>query len=198
MNIKNLAVIGGMAAILAPLARLIISQGRGKGRTIGSGSFLRSWPAAILLTAAWVVIGVLLWTPLPLQFSVVMDRIVLSLGSFAYFPAIALYLWGLAALGGEFGITTTDGAGLYSDHQLIRKGPYRWVRHPMYLAVLLAAGGALLIFRTWAMLIFTPLSLVVIRRAANEERLLAEEFPDEWGKYSQEVPKWLPRCYKER
>jgi protein-S-isoprenylcysteine O-methyltransferase Ste14 len=68
----------------------------------------------------------------------------------------------------------------------------------MYLAVLLAAGGALLIFRTWAMRVFTPLSLVVVQRAANEERLLAEEFPDEWREYSREVPKWLPRCYKER
>jgi protein-S-isoprenylcysteine O-methyltransferase Ste14 len=198
MIIRNLAVIGGSAAILAPLARLIISKGRDKGRTIGSGSFLRSWPAAIVLTAALVVIGVLLWNPLPIHLSVVMDRVLLSLGSLAYFPAIALYLWGLAALGGEFGITTTDGADLYRDHRLVRKGPYRRVRHPMYLAVLFAAGGALLIFRTWAMLVYAPLSLVVVQRAANEERLLAEEFPDEWRKYSREVPKWLPRCYKER
>jgi protein-S-isoprenylcysteine O-methyltransferase Ste14 len=198
MTIKNLAVIGGLAVILAPLARLIISQGRDKSRTIGSGSFLRSWPASILLTAAWVVIGILLWKPLPLEFSVFTDRFLTILGSSAYFPGIALYLWGLTALGREFGITTTGGADLYSNHQLVRKGPYRWVRHPMYLAVLLAAGGALLIFQTWAMLVFTPLSLVVVQRAANEERLLAEEFPDEWREYSREVPKWLPRCYKER
>jgi protein-S-isoprenylcysteine O-methyltransferase Ste14 len=195
MTVKNLAVIGGLAVILAPL---IISQGRDKSRKIGSGSFLRSWLAAIVLTAGWVVIGILLWKPLPLQLSVFTDRVLTILGSLAYFPGIALYLWSLTVLGKEFGKTTTGRADLYSNHQLVSKGPYRWVRHPIYLAVLLAAGGALLIFRSWAKLVFAPLSLVVVQRAANEKPLLAEELPDEWREYSREVPKWLPRCYKER
>jgi protein-S-isoprenylcysteine O-methyltransferase Ste14 len=198
MIIENLAVIGGLVAILAPLARLIISQGRDKGRTIGSGSLLRSWPADIVLTAGLVIIGVLLWKPLPIQFSVVMDRTLLILGSLTYFPAIALYLWGLAALGREFGVSNSTGADLYADHHLVRRGPYRWIRHPMYLGVLMAAAGSLLIFRTWAMLVFAPASLVVLRRAAREEALLSEEFSEEWQDYIQKVPKWLPWCYKKR
>ena len=196
MIIRFLAVIAGLVAILAPLASLIIASKQTKGRESGSGSFLRRVPGSIAVTVWLVLIGLIFWIPLPVRFPGAADAILLGMGSILYFPAIALYLWGLAALGKQFGVSTAAGADLYLDHQLVRKGPYRWIRHPMYLAVLLAAAGALLIFRTWAMLVFTPLSLVVIRRAASEEALLAEEFPEEWGSYIQEVPPWLPRCYK--
>ena len=91
-----------------------------------------------------------------------------------------------------FSISSGLGATLYQDHRLIRIGPYRFVRHPMYLAVILAASGALLIFRTWAMVLFSVLSLGVILRAWREERLLGEEFGEEWENYKQQVSGWLP------
>ncbi len=95
-----------------------------------------------------------------------------------------------------FGISSGFGATLYQDHKLIRIGPYRYVRHPMYLAVILAAFGALLIFRTWAMVLFSVLSLGVILRARREERLLGEEFGEEWEAYCQEVNGWIPTIPK--
>jgi protein-S-isoprenylcysteine O-methyltransferase Ste14 len=100
------------------------------------------------------------------------------------------------ALGHMFGISSGFGATLYQDHKLIRNGPYRFVRHPMYLAVILAAFGALLIFRTWAMVLFSLSSLVVIVRAQREEQLLADEFGEEWNTYRQEVNGWLPTLRK--
>ena len=67
----------------------------------------------------------------------------------------------------------------------------------MYLAVILAAFGALLIFRTWAMVLFSVLSPGVILRAEREEGLLADEFGEEWNIYRQLVPGWLP-TFRER
>jgi protein-S-isoprenylcysteine O-methyltransferase Ste14 len=49
-----------------------------------------------------------------------------------------------------------------------------------------------MIFRTWAMVLFAPLSLGVIFRARQEERLLAKEFEEEWEFYCQEVNSWIP------
>jgi protein-S-isoprenylcysteine O-methyltransferase Ste14 len=63
----------------------------------------------------------------------------------------------------------------------------------MYLGVMVAAIGALLIFRTWAMAFFAPMSLIVIRRASQEEALLEMEYGDKWQDYKREVPKWCPR-----
>ncbi|MGD8402166.1 MAG: isoprenylcysteine carboxylmethyltransferase family protein [Anaerolineales bacterium] len=117
-------------------------------------------------------------------------------GSLFYFPGIVLYLWGYWTLGRMFGISSGFGANLYQDHKLVQNGPYRYVRHPMYLAVILAALGALLIFRTWAMVLFVPLSLGVIFRARQEEHLLADEFGEKWESYCQEVNGWVPRFRK--
>ena len=95
-----------------------------------------------------------------------------------------------------FGISSGFGATLYQDHELIRVGPYRYVRHPMYLGVILAAFGALFIFRTWAMVLFSVSSLGVIVRAQKEERLLAEEFGEEWDAYRRKVNAWIPKLRK--
>jgi protein-S-isoprenylcysteine O-methyltransferase Ste14 len=145
------------------------------------------------MTIGFVVFGALLWKPLPIELSYSLAKATSVLGAMLYFPAIGLYLWGWITLGKEYGVSTTGGADLYSDHRIVIEGPYQYVRHPMYLAVLIAAIGALLIFRTWAMAIFVPMSLVVIRRADQEEALLEMEFGSEWREYQSQVPKWIPR-----
>jgi protein-S-isoprenylcysteine O-methyltransferase Ste14 len=53
-----------------------------------------------------------------------------------------------------------------------------------------------LIFRTWAMVLFSVSSLGVILRARREEGLLAEEFGEEWEFYKQHVPGWVPASRK--
>jgi protein-S-isoprenylcysteine O-methyltransferase Ste14 len=198
MAVQYLAVVSGLIAILAPLIRVLLSAGRARSREIGWGSTLRKWPAAAAITVGLITLGALFWKPLPVDFPPPADHMLTAVGSLLYFPAILIYLWGLATLGQDFGVSTSVGADLYADHQLVTEGPYRFSRHPMYLAVMLAAAGALLIFRTWAMVIFLPMSLVVIRRADMEEKLLEEAYPEGWQEYSRKVPKWLPCCLGKR
>lgn len=186
------AILTGIAAILIPLLGFRRAQVQVRGRSSGPvASFLR-WPVILALTIGYVAIGIALWRPLPVVLSPGVHLGILVVGSLLYFPGIALYLWGYGTLGRMFGISSGFGATLYQDHLLIRNGPYRYVRHPMYLAVILAAFGALLIFRTWAMVLFSVSSLVVIFRARREERLLAEEFGEEWNLYRRDVPGWSP------
>jgi protein-S-isoprenylcysteine O-methyltransferase Ste14 len=196
MIIRFLAVISGFVVILAPLAAIFRSSGRPKGRTIGSGSVLRRWPAVAAITIGFVAVGVFLWKPIPVELSAIVDVCLIAFGSLLYFPAVGIYLWAFATLGKEFGVSTSTGADVYTNHHLIQNGPYQYIRHPMYIAVILAAMGGLLIFRTWAMVVFLPMTLVVIRRANHEELLLAEEFTDEWREYVEKVPKWIPDLTK--
>jgi protein-S-isoprenylcysteine O-methyltransferase Ste14 len=187
------AIAAGILALAAPIIRLAWNSRRQTGSSTGRGAVTRTWPFLLLLTAVFAAAGILLWKPLPFPFSICAARTASTAGAVLYFPGIGLYGWSLAAIGGQFGVSGIFGAGLYRNHRLVRHGPYGMIRHPMYLGVILAAAGALLIFRTWAMLLFAPLSLVVILRAEREERLLAEEFGREWKAYASAVPKWLPR-----
>lgn len=59
---------------------------------------------------------------------------------------------------------------------LVRKGPYRWLRHPNYLAVIVEFLAAPLMFGAWrSALVFSAANLLALRvRVRCEERALAE------------------------
>jgi protein-S-isoprenylcysteine O-methyltransferase Ste14 len=192
-NLPQIIVITtGLVAILAPVARVLFAAGHSKGRTTGTGSGLRRWPAILGITVLFVAAGIFLWRPLPLSLAASTKDRLSRIGFIIYLPAICLYIWGFLTLGRYFGVSSVTGADLYADHQFIKRGPYRFVRHPMYLAILLAACGAFLFFLTWAMLIFLPMSLVVILRAHQEEKLMQAEYGEAWRAYTKRVPMWIP------
>ena len=82
------------------------------------------------------------------------------------------------------------------DHQLVTDGCYRWVRHPIYTGSLLAFAGGFLVFRSKAVLLALPLYLLgTMWRVADEERLLAEAFGDEYRRYQAHTWRLLPFIY---
>src|ERR1700730_3049398 len=54
---------------------------------------------------------------------------------------VAISIWARLALGSNWSGLVT----LTEDHELIRKGPYRWVRHPIYTGILLAMIGTAMV-----------------------------------------------------
>lgn len=187
----RLAATGvGILAILAPV--LVLSRTWGNRQTDPVDAPNRA-VRVIVTTLFLVLVGILLWHPLPLVLSGRSGIVITLLGSLLYFPAVGLYLWGLQTLGSVFRVSSAFSAALPPGHVIIEHGPYRFVRHPMYLGVILAALGASLIFRTWAMVLFFPLSFVVLARARQEEAALAKEHPETWHDYARRVPGWLPR-----
>jgi len=194
--LQLLATLAGIVVIFIPLLGFRRAEVHTRGRNSGAVARLLRWPVMLAQTVIFVVVGIALWRPLPIFLSSGVHLIILTVGSLLYFPGIVVYLWGYWTLGRMFGISSGFGATLYQDHKLIRIGPYRYVRHPMYLGVILAALGALSIFRTWAMVLFSASSLGVVVRARREERLLAEEFGEEWDAYKREVNAWIPKLRK--
>jgi protein-S-isoprenylcysteine O-methyltransferase Ste14 len=92
-----------------------------------------------------------------------------------------------------FNVSSGFGVQLYADQRLITRGPFAIVRHPMYLGVLIAALGAILIYRTWTPVFAALNFLGLIYRARREEQILAAEFGEQWAAYCRNVPAWIPR-----
>lgn len=81
--------------------------------------------------------------------------------------------------------------------RLVATGPYRWVRHPLYLSMILATIGLAVAFRSLCALviilfIFMPAGLW---RARLEEQALGRRFGQEWEDYAAKTFFILPLVY---
>jgi protein-S-isoprenylcysteine O-methyltransferase Ste14 len=165
---------------------------RPSGRATGQADgWLRSVVLYLLATALFLAISILLWKPLPLLLSPGMRGLALLMGTLIYFPGLAFTLWGRMALGKMYFVSTSLGAKLFADHQLVTSGPFAIVRHPMYLG-LIAAAGSLLLYQTWTTVVFAVFAPFLLLRAQREEQVLSAEFGEAWQVYAACVPMIFP------
>jgi len=118
-----------------------------------------------------------------LQFGLLAALLVVALQGDALAPApvvlailgVALGLWAVSAnRPGNFNIRPTPRPG----GQLVSSGPYRWIRHPMYSALLLAgAGGAWASGSTLGWALWLALAAVLCAKARLEERWMVQAHP---------------------
>ena len=78
---------------------------------------------------------------------------------------------------------------------MVKRGPYQWIRHPIYSAYLLNyLGGGLLasnIVLTFVPAIF--FSILVALRVNTEEQAMLEQFGDEYREYMKRTGRYLPK-----
>jgi protein-S-isoprenylcysteine O-methyltransferase Ste14 len=88
-------------------------------------------------------------------------------------------------------------AAVREDHALIESGPYRFVRHPVYvgyLALLLGSGVASL---NVCLCLLWPVSLLgILIQSASEEQLLRERFGQEYERYVRRTGRLIPRFWR--
>jgi protein-S-isoprenylcysteine O-methyltransferase Ste14 len=106
--------------------------------------------------------------------------------------AVLLGVWALSAnRPGNFNITPEPRPG----GELVRHGPYRWVRHPMYGAVLLAAAGAARFAddgQSW--IVMAALAAVLAVKASLEERALLRRHA-QYQAYRHRTARFVPWLY---
>jgi protein-S-isoprenylcysteine O-methyltransferase Ste14 len=105
---------------------------------------------------------------------------------------LALSVWARRHLGSNWSAAVT----LKRDHELIRTGPYRFVRHPIYSGLLLAIVGTALTVDEWRALIAVVLIAGgLVAKMRTEDRFLADLFQDEYARYRAKVPALIPRLW---
>jgi protein-S-isoprenylcysteine O-methyltransferase Ste14 len=79
------------------------------------------------------------------------------------------------------------------DHHVVTHGPYRFVRHPGYLAMLMSAPASALAIGSWlALAPAAAFAVVILRRARLEDEFLQNNLPG-YATYASRVPdKLLP------
>jgi protein-S-isoprenylcysteine O-methyltransferase Ste14 len=75
-------------------------------------------------------------------------------------------------------------------------GPYRYVRNPMYLAVLAIVFGQALLCGSWGVLVYGGIVVlvVVLFVLGYEQPTLELEYGDEYREYRRNVRGWVPRA----
>jgi protein-S-isoprenylcysteine O-methyltransferase Ste14 len=78
---------------------------------------------------------------------------------------------------------------------VVATGLYRFVRNPMYVAILIMQLGEALLFQSWAVLRFSVGTLILVHLflLLYEEPDLRRRFGDTYREYCAHVPRWLPR-----
>lgn len=103
---------------------------------------------------------------------------------------VVVSVWARLALGSNWSGVVT----LKENHELIRKGPYRWIRHPIYTGMLMSFAGTALVdgrLRGWLGLVVVWITFYF--KARREERFLRQEFGAGFDEHTRKTGMFLPK-----
>ncbi|HYB61344.1 MAG TPA: isoprenylcysteine carboxylmethyltransferase family protein [Methylomirabilota bacterium] len=123
------------------------------------------------------------WRLIPVSLAIGWTGLVLTIAG------VALTVLARVYLGGNWsGLATVK-----QDHTLVRTGPYAFVRHPIYLGVLLASVGSVIALGQLRCVIgFGLIILGNMLKLPLEERLMSEQFGDLYLQYKRETKALIP------
>jgi protein-S-isoprenylcysteine O-methyltransferase Ste14 len=113
------------------------------------------------------------------------------LGGVAMVSGLWLFWRSHADLGESWSVTLE----LNANHRLVTRGVYRFVRHPMYSSFFVLGLGQALLLANWiaGLAGLASVALLVIVRVPNEERMMIEQFGDEYRNYVRRTGGVVPR-----
>jgi protein-S-isoprenylcysteine O-methyltransferase Ste14 len=126
----------------------------------------------------------------PLNLRVVpRTAIVAWAGMILCLAGLGFAIWARVVIGRNWSGTVT----LKEDHQLIERGPYRLVRHPIYTGILSMFVATAILLGHLAgsigvVIVFASFWSKLIR----EEKVMLNQFPDKYGAYRQRVKRLIP------
>jgi protein-S-isoprenylcysteine O-methyltransferase Ste14 len=167
------------------------TEGARRRADFKEGKLLNLFRLAVGLPFMALVLAYLVWPGL-------LDRATFPLPTWAQWAGVGLGLaslplivWVHEALGRNFSTTLH----VRDEHTLVTRGPYRWVRHPMYTVLYIHFLAVLLLTRNWLVggVFLLAMTLIIAQRLKHEEATMIEKFGDAYRDYMRRTGRFLPR-----
>lgn len=187
--------MGSIVSYLIPalwlvwLAVWLLAAGQTKQTLRGETLASRLTYTVPLWVAAWLLISDRIPTsPLRSRF-VPLAEWPLVVGTALVVLGLAFAAWARVYLGRNWSADVQ----LKRDHELIRSGPYRWVRNPIYTGILVALAGSALARGRWGGVLAIVIAFASFwYKARLEERVMHDAFGAEYDAYKREVASLIP------
>ena len=153
-------------------------------------SFAQRWLVQVIVIAGAVILFNAPREPAPLnRFFIPQDATVAFASAALCILGLAFALWARVTIGTNWSARVT----LKEGHELIQRGPYGLVRHPIYTGLLtMALGSTLLIGRVGAAVGWIVFLVAFWIKAGHEEALMLQQFPAEYAAYRQRTKRVIP------
>jgi protein-S-isoprenylcysteine O-methyltransferase Ste14 len=180
--------------LLASIVMVVIRAPHGqRSRTVPVVRSRQGPLEVVLLTIAWVAFFIpLIWIVTPVfDFAdYPLDPIPLVTGTLL----LALGLWLFHRSHADVGTNWSITLAVRENHQLVTHGLYRWVRHPMYLALLVYSLGQALALPNWLAgpSYGVAMVLLIALRLGPEERMMLEAFGKDYEAYKATTRRLVP------
>lgn len=145
------------------------------------------------IVAPGTLLGIVPWLLLQSSGEAVMPSLSIWLiGLIPFFVGAILYFW---CAGAFTFIGKGTPAPIDAPVFLVREGPYRWVRNPMYIGVFTVLFGEVILFHSLLLAGYMLLMGMIVHLFVlfYEEPSLRHRFGESYETYLRTVPRWLPR-----
>ncbi len=191
----NASTIAAIVTILAVQSYYVISEvvmtrrtTRGKDNSVDRGTRKLVWIlTAIAFNSAWLSV-IFDYSKL-----LVLGDWLTWVGVFIMISGVAFRRYAIYVLGKFFTATVQ----IHKDHQLIKAGPYHYIRHPSYLGLLILALGNGIALANWISLLLCIVlpTIGIINRIKVEEMELSRYFGEQYRDYKKGTWRLIPYVY---
>ena len=189
--IAKAVVIAGtvvMMAIRAPHGRRsrTVKVAKSHKTRLETGLLVLAW-VGFFIPLIWVASPAFWFAEYPLRTGP------LVAGVMCFVIGLWLFYRSHADLGTNWSITLE----VREEHRLITQGVYRWVRHPMYSALVLYSVGQALVIPNWVAGLsnLVAFAVLIALRVGAEERMMAQQFGNEYATYTARTKRLIPRVW---
>ena len=116
------------------------------------------------------------------------DAIIMFFGIVMYTTGVIFAFWGRLSMSNVWGV---PGEHYKHQNKLITHGAFAYSRNPIYVGFLLIYYGFCIAIKSWLIILYLPLLLYFYKSIKKEEKLLKENFGEQYLKYKSSVPRFI-------